>query len=157
MAGLAGTDLGYTDYRTIAQSDIDTFADLTRDWNWMHVDREAAASGPFGSRIAHGFLSLALVGGFWPELFDVDDGSLKINYGLDRVRFIAPVHVSSRLRMHAQIDSAEPTRFGYRLHVGQTIEIEGEPKPALVAASIYEIRPPVPSDSVVAAGVATTG
>ena len=147
IAVLAGTDLGVTAYRVISQEDIDAFASLTGDWHWIHVNRDAAAAGPFGDTIAHGFFSLSLIGSFWPELFDVDGASMKINYGLDRVRFLSPVRNGSRLRMRATIDDVQKIPGGYRLRVSQTIEIEDEPKPALFAVSIYDIRGPFASET----------
>lgn len=140
LPSLSGAELGRTQWRTITQPDIDAFAALTRDQFWIHVDPSAAARGPFGAPIAHGFLTLALIGGFWAELFDVDDATIKVNYGLDRVRFVAPVVVGSRVRMHARLDSVAAAANGWRLTVDQTIEIDGLDRPALVARSIYEFR-----------------
>jgi acyl dehydratase len=134
---LAGTDLGFTEYRTVTQEQINTFADATDDHQWIHVDPARAASGPFGAPIAHGFLTLSLAVAFWTELLDVDGVTTKVNYGLDRVRFPAPVPVGSRIRMSAKIADVTEIPGGYQLDVDQTIEIEGGSKPAVVARGLY--------------------
>lgn len=133
-AGLAGTDLGVTEWRTVTQEMVDTFADATEDHQWIHVDTERAAEGPFGGTIAHGFLTLALIIPCWGELFDVSGVTTKVNYGLDKVRFTAPVPVGSRVRMHGTVsDVAVLPAGGLHLSVDATFEIEGEERPALVA------------------------
>ncbi|RIV40577.1 MaoC family dehydratase [Micromonospora radicis] len=137
LADLAGTDLGYTEYRTVTQDQVNLFADATDDHQWIHVDAERAKSGPFGAPIAHGFLTLSLAVPFWTELLEVKGVSTKVNYGLDKVRFTAPVVVGSRVRMRATIVEVTEVRGGYQLAVDQTIEIEGGPKPAVVARGLY--------------------
>lgn len=136
-AGLAGTDLGYTDWLEITQDRISLFADATDDHQWIHVDPERAAAGPFGAPIAHGFLTLSLAVKFWSELFDLDSVSTKVNYGLDKVRFISPVKVGSRVRMTAVIAEVTEVPGGYQFAVDQTIEIDGGTKPAVVARGLY--------------------
>src|SRR5690606_26125377 len=102
-AGLAGTDLGYSEWHTVTQEQVNLFADATDDHQWIHVDPERAKDGPFGAPIAHGFLSLSLTVKFWSELFDVTGVSTRVNYGLDKVRFVSPVKVGSRVRLRAVI------------------------------------------------------
>jgi acyl dehydratase len=137
VADLAGTDLGYTDWLEITQERVNTFADATGDHQWIHTDPERAKDGPFGGPIAHGFLTLSLAVTFWTELFDVDGVSTKVNYGLDKVRFISPVKVGSRVRMTAVIAEVTEVAGGYQFGVDQTIEIEGGAKPAVVARGLY--------------------
>ncbi|WP_336630731.1 MULTISPECIES: MaoC family dehydratase [unclassified Microbacterium] len=134
---LTGTDLGTTEWLEITQDRIDTFADAVDDHQWIHVDPERAASGPFGAPIAHGFLSLSLATRFWSELFELDGVATKVNYGLDKVRFVSPVTVGSRVRMGAVIAEVTEVPGGYQFAVDQTVEIEGGAKPALVARGIY--------------------
>ena len=137
LAGAAGTDLGYTEWLEITQDRIDVFANATDDHQWIHVDPERAAEGPFGAPIAHGFLSLSLTVKFWSELFEPEGVTTRVNYGLDKVRFVSPVTVGSRVRMNAVIAEVTEVKGGYQLAVDQTIEIEGATKPAVVARGIY--------------------
>lgn len=136
-AGLAGTNLGYTDWLEVTQDRINLFADATDDHQWIHVDPARAGEGPFGAPIAHGFLTLSLAVKFWSELFDLTDVSTKVNYGLDRVRFVSPVTVGLRVRMTAAIVEVSEVKGGYQFAVDQTIEIEGAERPALVARGLY--------------------
>ncbi|HEU4758096.1 MAG TPA: MaoC family dehydratase [Agromyces sp.] len=137
VAGLAGTDLGWTDWLEVTQERVNLFADATDDHQWIHVDPERAEDGPFGGAIAHGFLTLSLAVKFWSELFDVTGVSTRVNYGLDKVRFVSPVKVGARVRMNAVIDEVTEVRGGYQFAVDQTIEIEGADKPAVVARGLY--------------------
>ena len=137
VAGLAGTDLGSTDWLEITQDRVDRFADATDDYQWIHVDPERAKDGPFGAPIAHGFLTLSLAVKFWTELLDVTDVTTKVNYGLDKVRFVSPVKVGARVRMSAVIAEVAEVPGGYQLTVDQTIELEGAPKPAVIARGLY--------------------
>ncbi|MCR2808492.1 MULTISPECIES: MaoC family dehydratase [unclassified Microbacterium] len=137
VAGLAGTDLGFTDWLEMTQERVNTFADATGDHQWIHVDPERAKSGPFGAPIAHGFLTLSLAVTFWTELLDVDGVTTKVNYGLDKVRFVSPVPVGARVRMGAVIAEVTEIAGGYQLTVDQTIEIDGAAKPAVVARGLY--------------------
>ena len=136
-ATLAGTDLGATGWYEITQQQIDLFADATDDHQWIHVDPERAKDGPFGAPVAHGFLTLSLTVKFWSELFDVTGVATRVNYGLDKVRFVSPVKVGARLRMTAVIAEVTEVPGGYQFTVDQTIEIEGAPKPAVVARGLY--------------------
>lgn len=137
VAGLTGTDLGWSDWLEVTQDRVQLFADATDDHQWIHVDPERAATGPFGAPIAHGFLTLSLAVTFWSELFDVTGVGTKVNYGLDRVRFISPVTVGSRVRMNAVIAEVTELPGGFQFGVDQTIEIEGGTKPAVVARGLY--------------------
>ncbi|GAA4343203.1 MaoC family dehydratase [Microbacterium rhizosphaerae] len=137
LAGLAGTDLGVTDWLEITQERVDVFADATDDHQWIHVDPARAADGPFGAPIAHGFLTLSLAVRFWTDLLEVEGVTTKVNYGLDRVRFVSPVKVGANVRMHAVVAEVIEVPGGYQLAVEQTIEIEGATKPAVVARGIY--------------------
>jgi acyl dehydratase len=140
LADLAGTDLGRTDYRTVTQQQVNLFADATEDRQWIHVDPDRAAGGPFGAPIAHGFLTLSLTIPFWTELLEVQGVTTKVNYGLDRVRFPAPVTVGSRVRMQATIVEVTEVSGGYQITVDQTIEIEGTAKPAVAARGLYRFH-----------------
>lgn len=131
-----GHDLGFTDWLEIDQERINAFAIATGDEQWIHVDPERAAAGPFGGTIAHGYLTLSLVPFFTAQLFDVRAVQMAINYGLDRVRFLQPVRSGSRVRAFGSISSAELADRGLRVGVKITIEIHGEAKPALVADTI---------------------
>jgi len=137
LAGLAGTDLGATDWLEITQERVNVFADATDDRQWIHVDPARAADGPFGAPIAHGFLTLSLAVTFWTDLLEVDGVTTKVNYGLDRVRFVSPVKVGSKVRMSAVVVEVAEVAGGHQLTVDQTIEIEGGAKPAVVARGIY--------------------
>lgn len=134
---LKGKDLGFTEYRTVTQEQIDTFADAADDHQWIHTDPERAKDGPFGAPIAHGFLTLSLAIPFWTELLEVSGVATKINYGLDKVRFPAPVHVGARIRMSATISDVVVVPGGVQLEVDQVVEIEGGSKPAVVARGLY--------------------
>jgi acyl dehydratase len=136
LPGLVGRDLGVTEYVEVTQQQIDTFADATNDHQWIHTDPKRAKDGPFGTTIAHGFLTLSLIVPFWTELFDVERVTSKVNYGLDRVRFTSPVPVGARIRMHSQIAAVEEVRGGVQLTTANTIEIEGQDRPAVVATFI---------------------
>ncbi|MCC3265803.1 MaoC family dehydratase [Arthrobacter gengyunqii] len=137
LPGLAGRDLGWTEYREVAQDQVNTFADATDDHQWIHVDPERAANGPFGAPIAHGFLTLSLVIPFWSDLLEVTGAETKVNYGLDKVRFVSPVRVGAKIRMKAQVTEVTEISGGFQLGVDQVIEADGEAKPAVVAHSLY--------------------
>jgi len=124
------------DWFTVDQGRIDAFADATEDHQWIHVDPERAASGPFGATIAHGFLTLSLLPHLASALVEVDGVAMAMNYGMDKVRFLAPVTAGSRIRATTEITGAEETRSGVRLSSTVTVEIEGADKPALVAQTL---------------------
>jgi acyl dehydratase len=137
LPSLAGTDLGWSSWLDVTQDRVNTFADATDDHQWIHVDPERAKDSPFGGAIAHGFLSLSLAVPMWTELLEVDGVGMKVNYGLDKVRFISPVPVGSRVRMNAVIAEVTEVPGGFQLTVDQTIEAEGSSKPAVAARGLY--------------------
>ncbi|WP_062316095.1 MaoC family dehydratase [Demequina maris] len=138
VPSLVGRELGWSDWLEVTQDRVNLFADAVDDHQWIHVEPERArAESPFGGPIAHGFLSLSLTTKFWTELLDVDGVTTKVNYGLDKVRFISPVQVGARVRMSAVIAEVAEIPGGFQLTVDQTIEIEGGTKPAVAARGLY--------------------
>ena len=131
-----GEHVGYSDWMEITQERIDAFADATGDHQWIHVDPERAKDGPFGAPIAHGYLTLSLLPVLAGGIFTVKGPKLVINYGQNKVRFPNPVKVGSRIRSNAVIKSVEETPAGVNMVVTNTIEIEGEAKPACVSESV---------------------
>jgi acyl dehydratase len=131
-----GAPAELSDWMLIDQERINLFADATSDHQWIHVDPERAAGGPFGTTIAHGYLTLSLISELLFGLTTVEGSPMVINYGLDRVRFLAVVPVNSRVRAAAQLTAVTPVAQGVRLNTTVTIEIEGADKPALVAETI---------------------
>ena len=133
-----GQHLGHSEWVTVDQGRIDLFAEATGDHQWIHVDPEAAAAGPFGATIAHGYLTLALTNLLLPEIVRVEGISMGVNYGVNRVRFPQPVLVGSRLRASATLTSADelPGGSGVQTVITITVEIEGQVKPACVAESV---------------------
>ncbi len=128
-----GEPLGTSVWHLVTQEQIDRFAHATGDHQWIHVDPERAAAGPFGTTIAHGFLTLSLVVSFWDELVEVQGIRLAVNYGLNRVRFPAPVPVGSRIRGHFRVVGVEEVAGGVQVTSAATVEVEGAPKPACAA------------------------
>jgi acyl dehydratase len=133
----AERDLGATDWVTISQHEIELFADATGDHQWIHVDPDAAAQGPFGTTVAHGYLSLSMIPGLLSQLLRVTDARMGINYGIDKVRFTAPVPSGSEVRLKARINSSERRGEGVLYRLGVEIEIRGSEKPALVGEVLY--------------------
>jgi len=134
LEAAVGKELGPTDWLTIDQERVDGFADVTEDHQWIHIDQERAASGPFGTTIAHGFLTLSLLPYFTAELRRIEGARMGINYGLNKVRFPAPVPVGSRVRARATQVSADQLGEGaVQVVTRVTIEIDGNAKPACVA------------------------
>jgi acyl dehydratase len=135
---LAQRDLGHTDWLQIDQNRVNLFADATDDHQWIHVDPERAAEGPFGGTIAHGYLTLALLIPLMTELLDVKGVRMSINYGLDKVRFPAPVPVGAKIRLKGTVASVDDVPGdGVQVTIDFTIEIEGSEKPACVARGVY--------------------
>jgi len=130
-------DLGSSSWHTVEQRHIDLFAEASGDRQWIHVDRTAAANGPFGSTIAHGYLSLSMLPMLLSEVLNVEGARMGINYGIDRVRFTAPVPSGSEVRLHAKLLSGEPRGEGVLYKVGVQIQIKGAEKPALVGEVLY--------------------
>ena len=138
LAALTGTHLGYSAWREVTQEQVNTFADATDDHQWIHVDAERAAAGPFGTTIAHGFLTLSLLVPMWSEILHFEGVRLGINYGLNRVRFPSPVPVGSRIRAGATLVSVETVADGsLQIVVDFVIERDGGEKPACVAEGLY--------------------
>jgi acyl dehydratase len=134
-------ELGVSDWLTIEQPRIDTFADATDDHQWIHVDPKRAAEGPYGATIAHGYLTLSLVNRFLPQIIDVQAISMGVNYGCDRVRFPAPVAVGSRVRGRGELLGAEEVKGGVQSTVRVTVEVEGQERPACVVDTISRYYP----------------
>jgi acyl dehydratase len=134
LEAAVGTEIGPTEWLTIDQDRVNGFADVTEDHQWIHIDTERAANGPFGTTIAHGFLTLSLLSHLVSELRRVEGVRMGINYGLNKVRFPAPVPVGSRIRARSSLVSVEPTGDSAVQVVNRvTIEVEGSAKPACVA------------------------
>ncbi|WP_330279514.1 MaoC family dehydratase [Streptomyces sp. NBC_00569] len=133
---LAGSDLGSSEWTDVTQERIGTFADATGDHQWIHTDPERAKEGPFGAPIAHGYLTLSLFIPMFTELLDVEGVTTKVNYGLNKVRFPAPVPVGSRIRLAASLAGVEDVPGGVQITVDGTVEIEGAAKPACVLQSV---------------------
>ena len=130
-------ELGTSEWWTVVQSHIDLFADATGDHQWIHVDPEKAKAGPFGTTIAHGYLSLALLPMLMKDVLRVPNARMGINYGIDRVRFTSPVKSGSRVRLKARVLDAEEKAGGVLYRVGVEIEIENEERPALVGEVLF--------------------
>ncbi len=141
LAEAAGEDLGTSDWVEITQERVDRFAEATGDHQWIHVDVEQAAAGPFGGTIAHGYLTLSLVNLFLPQLLEVRGASMGVNVGLDKVRFPSPVPTGSRLRGAGTIVAVEEAKGGVQVTVRVTVEIEGSDKPACVADTVSRFFP----------------
>lgn len=131
-----GEEVGVSEWITVDQNRINLFADATGDHQWIHIDAERAAKGPFGTTIAHGFLTLSLLPEMSASAFEVLDTRMGVNYGLDRVRFPAPVPSGSRLRGRFKLLKYEPLEGGAQLTVEVTMEREGSAKPVCVAESL---------------------
>ncbi len=136
LFGSDGLDLGVTDWYEITQERINLFADATGDHQWIHTDPDKAEEGPFGATIAHGYLTLSLANLFLPDLLQVSQVSMGINYGVNKVRFPSPVIVGSRVRANGTISEVTEIAGGVQVIVVITIEIEDDPKPACVVESI---------------------
>jgi acyl dehydratase len=133
LRAAVGSTLGVSDWVTVDQSQIDTFADATGDHQWIHVDEERAKAGPFGATIAHGFLTLSLLPVLVAQTFQVEGTKMGVNYGLNKVRFTSPVPVGSKVRAGAELAEVTDVDGGVQLTTKVTIEIEGSERPALVA------------------------
>lgn len=141
-----GTKLGPTGWMEIAQDRVDGFAEVTEDHQWIHVDAERAKNGPFGGTIAHGYLTMSLVNHFLPQMIEVRGFSHAVNVGADRLRFLSPVRVGSRIRGTGEIVQAEEIKGAIQSIVRVTVEIEGEDgqpadKPACVIDTISRYFP----------------
>lgn len=152
LAGMVGREFPVTDWLTIDQDRINRFADAIDDHQWIHVDAERAKAGPFGATIAHGYLTLSLLSIFLDPILDFDGLAMRVNYGLDRIRFPAAVPVNSRIRAHVTVESVNEGPQGIRVVLRCVLEMEGNDKPACVAHPVALL---VRSDAAVAEGAAS--
>jgi acyl dehydratase len=138
LESLIGKDIGATDWMTITQERVNTFADATDDPQWIHVDPERAKDGPYGTTIAHGYLTLSLVVPLFTDLLQCDGVTTKVNYGLNKVRFPAPVKVGSNVRLRVTIVDVQPTKDGAKeITFDAAMEVEGLDRPACVAQPVF--------------------
>ncbi|MFF9774767.1 MaoC family dehydratase [Streptomyces sp. NPDC013978] len=136
LKAAVGESLGYSDWLEVDQKRIDLFAEATGDHQWIHVDPEKAAAGPFGTTIAHGYLTLSLLPLFVPQVLKVDNVTMGVNYGTNKVRFPAPVPVGSRLRATATLQDVTEVGGGVQVTAAVVVEREGGEKPVCVAESV---------------------
>jgi acyl dehydratase len=136
LADAVGTVLGPGPWMEVDQNRVDLFAEATGDHQWIHVDPERAAHGPFGGTIAHGYLTLSMLPVLMKDLYSVDGVKLGINYGLNKVRFPSPVRVGSKVRLTAEIVSVDQIAGGVQLVLRSTVEADGVDKPVCVAESV---------------------
>ncbi|MCY1166628.1 MaoC family dehydratase [Polaromonas sp.] len=142
LAACTGQEVAVSDWTTVTQQQVNLFADATDDHQWIHVDPERAAAGPFGAPIAHGFLTLSLIPKFFESSFEVIGSRMGVNYGLNKVRFTAPVPVGSRLRARMKLLAAEPVdNEGVQMTWAVTVEREGSARPVCVAESLVRHYP----------------
>jgi|SRR5918996_271903 acyl dehydratase len=139
LRSAAGTEIGHGPWMEVPQERIDTFADATGDHQWIHVDPERAAAGPFGGTVAHGFLTLSLIPALTAGLATVDGVAMGVNYGLNKVRFPAPVPEGSRVQAHMELLAVEDVPGGVQLTSRVTIEREGGDKPVCVAETVTRL------------------
>jgi acyl dehydratase len=136
-----GTHLGHSEWHTVDQDQIDAFAAATGDHQWIHVDPAKAAEGPFGSTVAHGFLTLSLVPMLTWQVYKVEGVTMGVNYGADKLRFPSPVPVGSRVRAGVELTSVTPNKLGYQVATRVTIERDGGDKPACVVDMLAVVVP----------------
>jgi acyl dehydratase len=142
LAALVGEHVATSDWLTVTQAQVNLFAEATGDHQWIHVDPERARAGPFGAPIAHGFLTLSLLPKFFETALEVRETRMGVNYGLNKVRFTAPVPVGSRLRAQLKLLACEPIENGgYQMTWQATVEREGSAKPVCVAESLTRRYP----------------
>ncbi len=135
--GAVGEEIGSSDWHTVDQAQINAFADATGDQQWIHVDPEAAAKGPFGTTIAHGYLTLSLLPVLAKQIYDIEGLAFGMNYGANKLRFPSPVPVDSRVRATGTLKETNEIAIGTQAIISFVIEIEGSEKPALVAEVVY--------------------
>jgi acyl dehydratase len=138
LKGLIGEHLGYSEYMDVSQERVNEFAEATGDFQWIHIDVEKANAGPFGGPIAHGYLTLSLGPVLLPQAFTVGGIAMGVNYGANKVRFIAPVKVGSQIRAGFKLLTVEDTAGGARVTLEATFECEGASKPSCVAEVIFQ-------------------
>jgi acyl dehydratase len=139
LEGAVDRELGTSDWHQVTQAQINQFAEATGDHQWIHVDPEAAANGPFGTTVAHGYLTLSMLPMMLSEVVSVSDAVIGLNYGTEKVRFTSPVPSGSRVRLHAKLARTERRGPSVVWTVGVQIEIEGKEKPALVGEVVYMV------------------
>ena len=139
IEGASERELGVSDWHTVTQEHVNQFAEATGDHQWIHVDPDMAKQGPFGSTIAHGYLSLSLLPMLLSQVMSVTDARMGVNYGTDKVRFISPVPVGSKVRVKARLLSGFRKGDGLLYKVGVELEIEGTDKPAMVGEVLYMV------------------
>lgn len=139
LKAAVGTEVGVGDWLEIGQERIDQFADATEDHQWIHVDPERAAQGPFGSTVAHGFLTLSLIPGLVSGFTSVDGAKMGVNYGLNKVRFPAPVPSGSRVRARVELAEVDDVPGGVQIVSRVTVERDGGDKPVCVAESVSRL------------------
>lgn len=137
LAVPVGTHLGYSEWRAVTQHQVDLFAEATGDHQWIHVDPERAATGPFGGTIAHGYLTLSLAVPFVAEILSVEGVAMALNYGANKVRFPSPVRVGSKVRAGATVGATEAFDGGGQITLDLVFEVENGSKPVCVAQVIY--------------------
>ena len=136
LAAAVGNHLGHSEWVEVDQTRINQFAEATGDHQWIHVDSERAATGPFGATIAHGYLTLSMTNQFLPEIVRVEGISMGINYGTEKVRFPSPVLVGSRIRAGGELVSVDEVAGGIQTVIRLTVEVEGSDRPACVVDSV---------------------
>ena len=136
LRAAAGTSIGHSGWFPVTQERVNLFAEATGDHQWIHVDPERAAAGPFGGTVAHGFLTLSLLPVLMSQTYEVSGVRMAVNYGLDRVRFPAPARVGARLRAHVTIIEVGDVAGGVQVTSEVTVEAEGQPKPVCVAVAL---------------------
>jgi acyl dehydratase len=136
FSAAAGEHLGYSDWHEITQAQVSAFADATGDHQWIHVDPQRAASGPFGTTIVHGYLTLSMLPVLTSEIYRIENLTMDINYGLDRLRFPAPVPTGSRIRAGAELREIKDTARGPLAYSRVTVELDGHENPACVADTV---------------------
>jgi acyl dehydratase len=144
LKALAGTPIGVSSWRQVTQDEVTSFAEATGDTQWIHVDPERAKTGPFGTTVAHGFMTLGMFTGMLYELLEVTGAALILNYGANRVRFPAPVPTGSKVRGHIDYGTVEDVPGGVQVEFRVTVEVEGNPKPACVAEILFRYYREVP-------------
>ena len=141
LLDLIGQQLGTSNWLVIPQSDINLFAEATHDKQWIHVDVERARTGPFKGPIAHGYLTLSLLIPLWSQILTIENLGMAVNYGLNKVRFPAPVPAGSRVRLTATLASAEEVSGGIQASIDSVMQLEGAGKPACIAQMVHRYYP----------------
>jgi len=135
---LIGSELGISDYHQFTQEQINLFADATLDHQWIHIDEEKAKNeSPFGTTIAHGYLTVSILPHLWNQIVDVQNLKLQVNYGIEKLKFNAPVKVNDKVRLHAKVVDAKNLRGTVKATIGITLEIEGSRKPAYEGEIVF--------------------